>query len=152
MHVLLALLYTYISQSVYSSGVEKNNRDLIMARMSVNKSVGRRRAKITQFQRRKWPRNRGNVILELCYNLLHQWMTSKYSRLHMFSLNRDKPQMARLFQKMQGVTVCTSIPVWILVLTFYIWALTKLSFKHFPFLKEMIGGSLNIWRSNGWFL
>ena len=48
------------------------------------KSVCRRRAKITQFQQRKWPRNRGNVILELCYNLLHQWMTSKYCRLHMW--------------------------------------------------------------------
>ena len=35
------------------------------------------------------------------------------------------------------------------VVTFYILALTSISFKDFPFLYERIGGCLNIWRSRG---
>ena len=34
---------------------------------------------------------------------------------------------------------------------FSVFALTSLSFKHFPFLYEISGGSFNISRSNGWF-
>ena len=37
------------------------------------------------------------------------------------------------------------------MLTFYILALMSMSFRDFPFLWEMIGGSLKIWGSNGWF-
>ena len=37
-------------------------------------------------------------------------------------------------EKMQGVTGRTSIPEWNLVLTFYILALTSMSFRDFPFL------------------
>ena len=37
-------------------------------------------------------------------------------------------------EKMQGVTDRTSIPEWNLVLTFYILALTSMSFRDFPFL------------------
>ena len=35
--------------------------------------------------------------------------------------------------------------------TFYIFALTSISFKDFPFLKDIIGGSLKISLSRGWF-
>ena len=35
--------------------------------------------------------------------------------------------------------------------TFYSFALTSRSLKDFPFLYEMTGGSLKIWRSRGWF-
>ena len=35
--------------------------------------------------------------------------------------------------------------------TFYILDLTSVSFKDFPFLKDIIGGSLKICRSSGWF-
>ena len=52
---------------------------------------------------------------------------------------------------MQAVTGRTSIPAWNLVLTFYVLALTSMAFRDFPFLLEMIGSSLKIWRSNGWF-
>ena len=52
---------------------------------------------------------------------------------------------------MQAVTCRTSIPAWNLVMTFCILALTSMYFRDFAFLLEMIGGSLKIWRSNGWF-
>ena len=35
--------------------------------------------------------------------------------------------------------------------TFYSFVLTSRSLKNFPFLYEMTGGSLKIWRSRGWF-
>ena len=35
--------------------------------------------------------------------------------------------------------------------TFYIFALTSISFKDFPFLKDIIGGSVKSSLSRGWF-
>ena len=49
---------------------------------------------------------------------------------------------------MTGHTICTVVKH---LKTFYIFALTSTSFKDFPFLKDITGGSLKISLSRGWF-
>ena len=59
-----------------------------------------------------------------------------------FSLHSRALSGKRHHEKMQGVTGCTFILAGNLLFTFYILALTSMSLRDFPFLLEMIGGSL----------
>ena len=52
------------------------------------------------------------------------------------------------WQGVKGRTISTGVKH---MKTFYIFALTRICFKDFPFLKAIIGGSLKISPNSGWF-